>query len=137
MASRHLPLPAALAFAAALLTGAAAGPALAQPPAVGSTHTFSDPSFGGTVFCDTIDQIRDIVRADEPNAIYALYRITPNERREPICLAIAPTGLVVEVTPIGTMKRDGTYYHAWAVKAVVGGFIAYALYIEQFEYVSI
>jgi hypothetical protein len=120
-----------------LLLTLAPAPALAQPPAVGSVHTFSDPVFGGTVFCDTFDQVRDIAVSEIPGAIYALYRSTPNKSHEPICLAIAPTGLVMEITPVGIMRRDGAHYHAWVVKAEVGGFVAYGLYLEKFEYVSI
>jgi hypothetical protein len=123
--------------AAALALAAPVLPAFAEPPTPGSTHTFRDPIFQGTVFCDTLDQVRDIAVADEPNSIYAMYRITPNQRNEPICMAIIPTGLVVSVTRIGTMVREGDRYTAWAVETVVAGFTAYALYLERVTYVSI
>ena len=122
---------------AALALAASALPALAQPPTPGSTYTFRDPVFQGTVFCDTLEQVRDIVVADEPNSIYAMYRVTPNHRNEPICMAIIPTGLVVSVTQVGTMVRGGDRYTAWAIETVVAGFTAYALYLERVNYVSI
>ncbi len=123
--------------AAALALAASSLPSYAQPPTPGATHTFRDPVFQGTVFCDTLDQVRDIAIADEPNSIYAMYRITPNHRNEPICMAIVPTGKVVSVTPIGTMMRDGERYTAWAVETEVAGFTAYALYLEQVKFISI
>ena len=133
MASRALPL---FAATAALLSSLAA-PVSAQPPTAGSTHTFRDPVFGGTVFCDTFDQVRDIAVSEIPNAIYSLYRTTPNKAREPICMAIAPTGVVEEVIPIGIMKHGQDYYRTWAIKAQVGPYTAYALYLEEFEYIGI
>lgn len=122
---------------ATLTLAATTLPTFAQPPIPGTTHTFRDPIFQGTVFCDTLEQVRDIAIADEPNAIYAMYRITPNDRNEPICMAIVPTGKVVSVTPIGVMERDGDRYTAWAVETIVAGFTAYALYLERVKFVSI
>lgn len=40
---------------------------MAQPPQVGTTHTFLDPAFKGTVICDTLDQVRAIATAEAPN----------------------------------------------------------------------
>jgi hypothetical protein len=106
-------------------------PAWAEPPAVGTTHTFHDPVFRGTVFCDTLDDVWSIATAEQPDEIYGLYRVTTNARDEPICMAIVPTALVVEVTPIGVMKRNGHDYNAWAVETDVGGVTAFALYLER------
>jgi hypothetical protein len=39
---------------------AATLPAFAAPPAVGSDHRFEDPVFRGTIFCDTLEQVRHI-----------------------------------------------------------------------------
>jgi hypothetical protein len=130
-------MPSSLVRLLPLLLTLASGPALAQPPSAGSVYNFRDPVFGGTVFCDTFEQVRDIAVSEIPNTIYALYRSTPNAAHEPICMAIAPSALVMQVTPVGVMKRDGDHYHAWVVKAQVGEFVAYALYLEEFEYVSI
>jgi hypothetical protein len=136
MASRALSLFTALAGAAVLLTGLTA-PVSAQPPTAGSTHTFRDPVFGGTVFCDTFEQVRDIAVSEVPNAIYALYRSTPNKVREPICMAIVPTAIVEEVIPIGIMKHGKDHYRAWAIKALVGPYTAFGLYLEELEYIGI
>jgi hypothetical protein len=123
MASRVL-LAAALALAAT--------PTLAAPPSAGSRHTFHDPVFNGTVFCDTLDEVWAIATADAPNDVYARYNLTTNDQDEPICMAIVPTGVVVDVTPIGVMERSGHQYNAWAVETDVGGVTAFALYLELF-----
>jgi hypothetical protein len=109
--------------------------ALAQPPAAGSTHTFFDPVYTGTVFCDTLDQVREIAAAESPDEIYRQYMYAKNERNEPVCLAIVPTATVNEVTPLGVMRRDGKHFQAWAVKASVGGITAWGLYLEEFQMV--
>jgi hypothetical protein len=111
-------------------------PALAAPPTAGSTYTFYDPVFRGTVFCDTLDEIWRIATADEPDDMYANYRVTTNDADEPICMAIAPTGVVLEVTPIGVMERQGGRFNAWAIETEIGGVRAFALYLERFAYVS-
>ena len=110
--------------------------AAAQPPAAGSTHTFYDPLFQGTVFCDTIEPIREIATAEEPVAVYESYMQTLNARNEPRCAALVPTAEVLSVVPIGVMVRDGEHFRAWAVEARVGDLTAYALYLEHFELVT-
>jgi len=110
--------------------------ALAQPPSAGATHTFRDPIFNGTVFCDTLDAVRAIATAEAPDETYANYYLTTNLRDEPICMAIAPTGVVVEVIPIGIMLKGGQRYQAWAVETDVGGVTAFALYLEPAQYVN-
>lgn len=107
--------------------------AAAQPPATGTTHTFLDPVYEGTVFCDTFEQVREIVDADQPLAVYMKYLRTLNARNEPTCAAIVPTGVVLEVKPLGVMERDEKQFNAWAVKARVGQVTGYALYLEYFE----
>jgi hypothetical protein len=123
--------PPLLALALAILPGVA----LAQPPATGTTHTFVDPLFTGTVFCDTYDQVREIATADDPALAYENYLLTPNERSEPTCATIVPTGVVVKVRPIGVMEQDGLHFNAFAVETQVGGTTGYALYLEHFEMV--
>ena len=107
------------------------GAALAQPPTAGTTHTFVDPIYQGTVFCDTFEQVREIATAEEPAAVYREYMFAKNARNEPVCLAIVPTAMVTDVTRLGMMYRDGKAFIAWAVKTTVGGVIAYGLYIEE------
>ena len=107
------------------------GAAFAQPPSEGTTHTFVDPIYKGTVFCDTLDQVRDIATAEEPEAVYRDYMFAKNARNEPVCLAIVPTAVVTDVTRLGMMERDGKHFVAWAVKATVGGVTAYGLYLEE------
>jgi hypothetical protein len=122
---------------AALALALAAVPqvALAQPPERGAVHTFYDPIFNGTVFCDTIEAVREIATADAPDDIYASYYLTANALDEPTCMAIVPTGIVVDVVPLGVMVKNGWYFNAWAVKTRVGSAIVYALYLEHFEIV--
>src|SRR5262245_14316399 len=62
----------------ALALAAIPGVAFAQPPVAGTTHTFYDPVFTGTVFCDTLDQVRDIATADTPSEVYLAYLQTAN-----------------------------------------------------------
>jgi hypothetical protein len=120
-----------LAFCFAALSGTA----LAQPPQVGTVHSFVDPVFQGTVFCDTYDQVLDIASADVPEDVFQGYLMTRNERLEPICAAVIPTGLVLDVRPIGIMKRNGSHYLAYAVETQVGEITGFALYLERFEVV--
>lgn len=119
-----------------LLALALPGAAMAQPPGIGSSHTFLDPVFRGTIFCDTLDEVRAIVSAEAPDDAYANFYLTTNDRDEPICMAIAPTAEVTGVTPLGVMVRDGLHYNAWAIETNVGGVTAYALYLEHFNFVS-
>lgn len=119
--------------AGALLALTLAVPAQAQPPALGATHTFLDPVFKGTVFCDTLEEVWAIATAEKPNDIYATYNLLTNDRDEPICMAIVPTGTVIDVTPIGVMERNGRTYNAWAVETNVGGTTAFALYLEKVD----
>ena len=120
----------------ALLLVAAPTVAIAQPPSVGSTYTFLDPVFRGTIFCDMLEEVRAIAGAKVPDDAYANFYLTTNERDEPICMAIAPTAEVINVTPLGVMVRDGRHYNAWAVETKVGDTTAYALYLEHFNFVS-
>ena len=116
-----------LALALTVFSGAA----FAQPPTAGTTHTFVDPIYEGTVFCDTLEQVRQIATAERPETVYREYMFARNARNEPVCLSIAPTALVTDVTRIGMMQRDDKVFVAWAVKATVGGIVAYGLYIEE------
>jgi hypothetical protein len=109
--------------------------ALAQPPAAGTEHTFFDPVYTGTVFCDTLDQVREIATAAKPDEIYRQYMYAKNDRNEPVCLAIVPTATVNDIMPLGVMHRDGKHFQAWAVQASVGGITAFGLYLEEFEMV--
>jgi hypothetical protein len=92
--------------------------------------------FTGTVFCDTLEQVREIATAEVPSDIYLNYLQTANDRNEPTCATIIPTGEVVKVMPLGVMKEDGQHFNAWAVEAKVGGFIAFGLYLERFDLVT-
>lgn len=105
--------------------------ALAQPPAQGTTHTFVDPTFLGTVFCDTYDEVLAIVTADQPLDVYRQLFNQRNDRNEPRCASIIPTGLVLSTTSLGLMERDGMHFQAWAVKTQVGSFTGFALYLEE------
>jgi hypothetical protein len=106
-------------------------PTLAAPPVTGTTHTFVDPVFKGTIFCDTAEQVRRIATAKTPDAVYGNFRLTTNDNDEPICMAIVPTGVVVDVIPLGTMIREGEAFSAWAVETDVNGTTAFALYLEH------
>lgn len=108
---------------------------LAQPPVEGTTHTFVDPTFVGTVFCDTFHEVLAIATAIEPKEVYRELFSERNERNEPRCAAVIPTGVVVSVTPLGIMKRDDLHFNAWAVETQIGNVTGYALYLEQFELV--
>jgi hypothetical protein len=125
--------PRLLTALAALALSAA--PALAAPPTVGSDYTFLDPVFRGTIFCDTLKEIRAIAEADQPDAAYSNFYLTTNDRDEPMCMAIAPTGRVVDVVPLGVMEKDGGAYNAWAIETDVNGTTAFALYLERFNLV--
>jgi hypothetical protein len=115
----------ALALALPLAT-----PAFAQPPAQGTTHTFVDPVFTDTVFCDTFDEVLAIVSADEPTKVFQRYFGQRNGQNEPVCAAISATAVVTGVRPLGIMTRDDKRFDAWAVETRVGNATAYALYLE-------
>jgi hypothetical protein len=123
---------ATLTFCVGLLVSTSA---LAEPPAVGGTHTFFDPVYSGTVFCDTLEQVQEIVTAENPQEVYRRYLYRKNSLGEPVCLAIIPTGEVQSVTPLGVMKRDGMHFNAWAVEITVNGVTGVGLYLEKFELV--
>ena len=97
----------------------------------GTLHTFVDPVFRDTVICDTLDQVRRIATADAPEDMYAAFYMTTNEHDEPMCVAVVPTGHVVEVTPLGVMERNGRQYNAWAVETRLPGGTVFALYLEH------
>ncbi len=82
-----------------------AAPALAQPPTKGTTHTFVDPIFSGTVFCDSFEEVHAIATADEPVAVFQAYFTRRNAQNEPICAALMTTGEVLDVRPLGVMER--------------------------------
>lgn len=117
---------------ATLVPLALAPAAQAAPPQPGDTYTFQDPVFNGTVVCDTLEQVTDIATADAPNDVYGLYRILANDLNEPTCMAIIPTGVVLDVVPLGVMEKEGDRYDAWAVETDLGGgATVYALYLER------
>lgn len=107
-----------------------ASPAVAQPPAKGSTHTFVDPVFSGTVFCDTFEEVHAIATADEPVEMFQTFFTKPNAQNEPTCAALMTTAVVLDVRPLGIMERDEKRFNAWAVEAKVGNFTGFALYLE-------
>ena len=115
------------ALAAIVLTGGAQ----AAPPVTGQMHDFVDPVFRATIFCDTLEAVHAIASAEAPDDTYAAYYLTTNTIGEPICMAIAPTALVVAVTPIGVMSKGGHDYDAWAVETRVADTTVYALYLER------
>lgn len=119
-----------LGLAAALLL-AGTGMAQAAPPDVGSSYEFFDPVFRGTIFCDTLEAVQAIASAEQPDQTYANYYMTTNDIGEPICMAIAPTALVLAVTPIGVMTKNGKTYDAWAVETEINGIVVFALYLEH------
>ena len=114
----------------ALLFAIAPGLAFAQPPIAGSVHTFVDPLFGQTVICDKIEQVKAIAVAREPRTKFMELFGTPNARHEPTCAAMVPTGLVVDVRPLGRIERDGKSFYAYAVQSNADGITFYALYLE-------
>jgi hypothetical protein len=124
-----------VALAATVVIGGAQG-ALAAPPAAGEMHDFTDPVFRGTIFCDTLDAVEAIAKADAPDDMYAAYYLTANQIGEPFCMAIAPKALVVAVTPIGVMSKNGHDYDAWAVETRVGDTTVYALYLERSDRIA-
>jgi hypothetical protein len=107
-----------------------AAPALAQPPVKGTTHTFIDPVFTGTVFCDTFEEVHAIATADEPVEVFQAYFTKPNAQNEPTCAALMTTAIVLDVRPLGVMERDDKRFNAWAVQARIGNFTGFALYLE-------
>jgi hypothetical protein len=119
-----------LVLVAALALGAT-GMAQAAPPLVGSAYEFRDPVFRGTIFCDTLEAVQAIASAEQPDQAYANYYMTTNDIGEPICMAIAPTALVLAVTPIGVMTKNGKTYDAWAVETEIEGTVIFALYLEH------
>ena len=116
---------------------AAPADATAAPPSIGSQHTFADPMFEGTVFCDTYDQVRDIATAEKPQDVFLQYLQQANSKAEPTCATLAPTGVVVDVKPLGVMTEDGFHFTAYAVEARFGEITAFALYLERFDMVQI
>jgi hypothetical protein len=107
-----------------------ATPVLAQPPVKGTTHTFIDPVFTGTVFCDTFEEVHAIATAEEPVEVFQAYFSKRNAQNEPICAALMTTAIVLDVRPLGVMERDDQRFNAWAVEAKVGEFTGFALYLE-------
>jgi len=105
--------------------------AFAQPPNEGATYTFLDPIFEGTVFCDTYFEVLAIATAEDPQQVYGDFMAKRNDVNEPVCAAISPTGLVVDVRPLGIMTRDAKRFDAWAVEAKIGEVTGFALYLEQ------
>lgn len=105
--------------------------ALAQPPNKGTTHTFIDPVFASTVFCDTYFEVLAIATAAEPTEVYESFMVRRNDQNEPVCAAIIPTGTIVDVRELGIMLRDGKRYDAWAIERRIGDFTGFALYLEQ------
>jgi hypothetical protein len=114
----------------ALLFAIVPGLAYGQPPTAGSVHTFVDPMFGQTVVCDKIEQVQAIAVAQEPEVKFMELFGTPNARHEPTCAAMVPTGLVVEVRPLGRIERAGKSFYAYAVQSNAGGATFYALYLD-------
>jgi hypothetical protein len=113
------------------------GAAFAAPPAAGEMYDFRDPVFRGTIFCDTIEAVEAIAAAKTPNDTYAAYYLTANAIGEPICMAIAPTALVVGATPLGVMTKDGHDYDAWAVETRVQDTTVFALYLERSDRIDV
>jgi hypothetical protein len=105
--------------------------ALAQPPSKGTTHTFIDPIFASTVFCDTYFEVLAIATAADPAEVYADFMARRNYKNEPVCAAIVPTGYIVDIRELGIMLRDGKRFDAWAIETRVGDTTGFALYLEQ------
>jgi hypothetical protein len=120
-----------VAAALAIALGSAPLPAMAQPPQLGATHTFIDPQFRDTIICDTLEQVRRIATAEIPDEMYAAFYLTTNKHNEPMCEAVVATGVVVDVTPVGVMVRNGHRYDAWAVETSLPGGTVFALYLER------
>ena len=110
--------------------------AIAAPPQIGAEHTFDDPMFEGTVFCDTFDQVRDIATAASPQDVFHTYLQQVNAKAEPICATLTATGVVTDVRPLGVMTEDGFHFQAYAVEARFGDVTAFALYLERFDLVQ-
>ncbi len=113
-----------------LLFAIVPGLAYASPPATGSVHTFFDPLFGQTVICDKVEQILAIAVAEKPDAKFRELFGTPNARNEPSCAAMVPTGVVIDVQPLGRLMRNGKSFYAYAVQSDAGGVTFYALYLD-------
>jgi hypothetical protein len=114
----------------AVLFALVPGLAFASPPAAGSIHTFVDPMFGQTVVCDTVQQVQTIVVSRQPEAKFREFYGIPNAKNEPTCDALTPTGVVMDVTPLGRMMKDGKSFYAYAVQSDADGITFYALYLE-------
>jgi hypothetical protein len=82
------------------------------------------------VVCDRSEQVQAIALADEPDAKLREFVYLRNARNEPTCAAMVPTGLVVDVRPLGRMMRDGKSFYAYAVQSDAAGVTFYALYLE-------
>jgi hypothetical protein len=111
--------------------------AAAAPPHIGAQHTFTDPMFEGTVFCDTYDQVRAIATAAHPQDVFLTYLQLTNGKAEPTCATLNATGVVVDVKPLGVMEEDGFHFNAYSVEAQFGDVTAFALYLERFDMVQI
>jgi hypothetical protein len=103
---------------------------LAQPPLKGATHTFVDPVFATTVFCDSYFELLAIATAAEPADVYSEFMARRNSDNEPVCAAMISTGIVMDVRPLGIMIRDNQRYDAWAIETRVGDATGFALYLE-------
>ena len=55
---------------------------------------------------------------------------TPNARNEPTCAAMVPTGVVIDVQPLGRLMRDGKSFYAYAVQSDAGCITVYARYLD-------
>lgn len=122
-----------LAFAFAM----AGGVALAAPPPLNASYDFVDPVFGTTVFCDTLEQVKEIAAAPIPNEVFKKYRDLKNATGEPTCANAAFSADVVEVDPIPNMHETGWAFHAWAVQfKAPDGVPLWALYLEHFQEVN-
>lgn len=51
-------------------------------------------------------------------------------------MAIVPTGVVIDVLPIGVMQRNGKQYDAWAIETEIEGVTVFALYLERVAAIS-
>lgn len=109
----------------------------AMPPSAGTIYTFVDPIFTGTIICDTYEQVREIATADQPGEVYLTYLATPNQRNEPTCALVAPTGVVLDVRPVGILNEAGQEYHAYAVEAQFGAAVGFALFLEAANLVRV
>lgn len=82
------------------------GTACAAPPAVGeANYAFADPVFSDVVFCDTLDQIKEIASAPDPNEVFKKYVALKNDTDESTCAAAAFYATVTSVESIGIMHE--------------------------------